>query len=600
MSGGVSLRQVGRKLLDTINSHPYRTFLIGISLVLAYIIWRILGVKTQTESYLDIFGLWLLCIGSFLMAFTPPNLFIELRRLWQSRIPLVPLLIILVALTARTLWLATLPADPHLDEITHPYVGWLMLQGKYTNMFATWQSFGTLYAYLLALPVWLFEASPVASRIAPAIAGVLGTVFIYLLGSRLFDRNTGLFAALILAVSHYHVHFSRSGFGLFVIDATFVTVILGLIYYGLHTRRLLAFALGGVLTGVSIYSYVGARAIPLILGFYLFLLLLTERDFLRNYGLALLILTAGFVITVIPLAFWANLRPNEFWMSANAESVFGSSSWLRNEAQRLQTAEWLIIADMVRQAFLTINYYPLELFYGARMPMLDWVSSALFFLGVGLLLRNLFDRRYLLIFSWILVPFVVGGGLVLSPSISGYRLLVAFPAICLLVGMSLSRLVGLGSSVGSYGRRLAWLLTTVLLSVSVILNLKAYFVDYGPIAYWGPLASPQNLNALTAIRAFRFTGSLGDDHVVYFLGRPGLDAKTYWPMPYLAWDTEVVDQREPLKADFTVANPSKKAVFIALPERSTDLQFVMQRFPGGVMEENRRGSILLYTVYRAP
>lgn len=60
------------------------------------------------------------------------------------------------------------------------------------------------------LHIWLiFGQSDLWARLLPLLAGVIGVFLIYRLGRMLFTANTGLLAALLLAVSPFHIWYSQ-------------------------------------------------------------------------------------------------------------------------------------------------------------------------------------------------------------------------------------------------------------------------------------------------------------------------------------------------------------------------------------------------------
>jgi mannosyltransferase len=65
-----------------------------------------------------------------------------------------------------------------------------------------------LYYVLMDLWMGVFGSSEEALRFPAAIFGIASVALCYLLGSRLFDRNAGFVAALLLAVSRFHVQHS--------------------------------------------------------------------------------------------------------------------------------------------------------------------------------------------------------------------------------------------------------------------------------------------------------------------------------------------------------------------------------------------------------
>ena len=68
-----------------------------------------------------------------------------------------------------------------------------------------------LYAYLVALSVSIFGRTPGAVRLPAATAGIGAIMGIYLVADSLFNRRTGLMAALISTFTVWPILISRNG-----------------------------------------------------------------------------------------------------------------------------------------------------------------------------------------------------------------------------------------------------------------------------------------------------------------------------------------------------------------------------------------------------
>jgi hypothetical protein len=106
-----------------------------------------------------------------------------------------------------------------------------------------------------------------ALRAVNVILGALTVLLVYLLGSRLYDRGTGLIAAGLLCFSLYHV--TNSGFATLDVTMSFlVTLTVLLTARAFETGRLVDFALlgltGGLLAGTKI-SAILILVVPLAL-----------------------------------------------------------------------------------------------------------------------------------------------------------------------------------------------------------------------------------------------------------------------------------------------------------------------------------------------
>ena len=130
-------------------------------------------------------------------------------------------LILILAIVLRFWNLAGNPPGLTWDEAALGYNAYsLMLTGKdeYGNLLPlNLKSFGdykpAFYAYLDIPFVAVFGLNELAVRLPSAIFGVFGVFGVYLLTSELFKkRSLALFAAFFLAISPWHIQFSRPAF----------------------------------------------------------------------------------------------------------------------------------------------------------------------------------------------------------------------------------------------------------------------------------------------------------------------------------------------------------------------------------------------------
>jgi 4-amino-4-deoxy-L-arabinose transferase-like glycosyltransferase len=190
-------------------------------------------------------------------------------------------LIIFLALFLRFYKLNTYPAL-NADEAAIGYNAYSLLQtGKDEHGHGwpiTFQSFNDykpgLYFYLVLPFVKYIGLNEWAVRIPGALLGTLSVVAIYLLCNKLFSDKKfviwnlpfGNWPALMLAISPWHIHFSRGGWE---VNAATTFIILGLLffYYFLeeHNKRLSVLFISGVFFVLALYTYHAVRVtIPLL------------------------------------------------------------------------------------------------------------------------------------------------------------------------------------------------------------------------------------------------------------------------------------------------------------------------------------------------
>ncbi len=102
--------------------------------------------------------------------------------------------------------------------------------------------FPPVYPYMIALSTYIFGKTDFAVRIVSPIMGVAGTGLTYLLGREMKNRETGIIAAALVAVSPVFWFLSER----ILVGATFAalyTAALFLLYYGLEEREYSKYAI---------------------------------------------------------------------------------------------------------------------------------------------------------------------------------------------------------------------------------------------------------------------------------------------------------------------------------------------------------------------
>jgi len=181
------------------------------------------------------------------------------------------ILIILLAFVLRFYKLSTYPAL-NADEAAIGYNAYsLLLTGKdeHGNSWPIhFQSFNDykpgLYFYAVLSFVKVIGLNEWAVRIPGATLGILTVLVIYLLTKELFkDEKISLFSSLLLAMSPWHIHFSRGGWEVNL--ATFL-ITLGFLMFlkGLKTPKY--YTLSAITFSLSLYAYHAARIVVPLLG----------------------------------------------------------------------------------------------------------------------------------------------------------------------------------------------------------------------------------------------------------------------------------------------------------------------------------------------
>jgi hypothetical protein len=139
----------------------------------------------------------------------------------------------------------------------------------------------------------------------------------------------------------------------------------------------------------------------------------------------------------------------------------------------------------------------------------------------------------------------------------------------------------------------------VLVTLLTMSSIYFYFLEFTPTRRYG------STNGETATMMGHYLRELDGEHQAYLFGAPRL----YWKfgtMPFMAPRVQGIDVVEPLDglpdvADGIAGTAGRGAVFLFLPERSGELIWVQQAFPGGnLLEFNDRAGRLRFVAYEAP
>ncbi len=210
---------------------------------------------------------------------TPDSELIERAALRAAGVPsrwLVAML--LVAIVAggagmRMYRLTELPAGFYCDEAALGYNAYSILKTGLDENGEHWPlyvwSFDTSYKnpvfiYSSMLPLALLGPTELAVRLTAALYGSATVLAMFFLGRAVMGTWVGLFAAVLLAVCPWHVHFSRIGFELITFPFFFALGVIALVRFLRGARSLTTAAL---CLGAALYTYVPAKLfVPLFLG----------------------------------------------------------------------------------------------------------------------------------------------------------------------------------------------------------------------------------------------------------------------------------------------------------------------------------------------
>lgn len=341
-----------------------------------------------------------------------------------------------LAVFLRVYRLDSFPPGIYVDETNGGLDALRILEGSGVSPFATgWYETPNGYIYYMAGMFKLFGATWYTLKAISLLPAILTVLAMYPLGRKMFGPLAGLAAMLFTAVSRWHLSMSRFGWNetavpLFQILATFFLL------RGLRERRFRDFAIGGVISGLMVYTYLSSRLALATLGLFLVYWVLADPDGPRKslkrslpgillFGLALLVALAPLAVTYLTDPFTFTNRMSEI-------SIFGDIKQAGSLKPLL-----LNIEDQLRFFHQVGDHQGKHNLPGE--PETDPVTGTLFVVGLAYGSFRLRDRRRGLLWLWLLIG--LAGGVFSShhESPQSYRTLTALPAVTLLAGDVLSR-----------------------------------------------------------------------------------------------------------------------------------------------------------------
>lgn len=391
-----------------------------------------------------------------------------------------------------------------------------------------------LYAGIVAVVFALFGPSSLALRAVAAVSGALVVPLAYLILRTLLSgdeaaagraRAVALLAALGLATAYWQIHLTRLGLRhtLFPLVASLAIYFL---WRGFRGGRWLDFGLAGAFLGLSMYTYLSARFVPVLWAVFLLgqaLLVRAVRRFkagrpgdeilLSRFFRPLLLAAFVSVLTFLPLGAYYYRHPVEFAGRAGEVSIFNPALNGGHLGRALAHSLWGNFSAVALQGD------PDPLVNQPGRPLLDPWLVPFFGLGLLVVMRRLARPAYLFLLLWLFVLWL--------PAVLTYDVVPRF-----------MRAFGIGPAL--YGL----LALGVVTAVEWLARLRPGRTE---IARWGGLVLAVVLFAPTAVRTYRD----------YFLGwGPSDTAYEKLYQPYVEIGRRIAMRADPAAADTLYVFPT--------------------------------------------
>jgi 4-amino-4-deoxy-L-arabinose transferase-like glycosyltransferase len=530
--------------------------------------------------------LWLLAMVGFCATFVPSFATVRRKLALSRRTWLALGGLLLAALLLRVGALGRIPANLGGDEGTQALLGLQLLEGGLGNPFATgWYSVPNLSFLLYGFTMRVAGATIAGARFLSALAGALTVLTTWGLGRALGGRRVGWVAAIVVAVSAYHVHFSRLASNQ-IFDPLIATAVFWALAPVVRGQRegaaVWRWAVAGMVSGFGWYLYFGARWVTVMVALVVLWRALVEPRFLQRHLRGLALFAAGWLVVALPLLFWYLAHPADLTARYNAVSIF-ASGWLEREVELTGKSALTLLLQQLWKAVSAFHLTPDPTFwYRPERPLLDPVLGALMLVGmIAAVLRWRWPSRGLTLL-WFWSTLIMAWGVTENPP-SSQRGVLLIPVVALLCAWGSEALVDLWSQHQRWVRGGV----VALLALAVVLNVGFYFAIYTPRRIYG------NPTAEVATEVARFIQSNPHLGEVYFFGPPHL----YWDFGTLAFLLRDQPGRDvpPGEIPEGVTRPAR---FVLVFDRTAALDEVQQRYPAGevslIQGQNRQLLALVY------
>jgi 4-amino-4-deoxy-L-arabinose transferase-like glycosyltransferase len=556
----------------------FRTLAVLLALQMTALAVGLYWNRPEDSSHADIFSLWAAGMAAYLLAFWPassrPAWTSFVRSNWKRLIPII--LIFILAAGLRFYQLGELPPVMENDE---GIVGMRVLEvisGERRNMFDVYGGYGSMYFFLQSLPVRFLGQNMLALRVVTALAGTLAIPLAAWSAWRFFGYRVALAASVLLAASHLHVHFSRVSPTAGSFDPLFASALALLLYEALTSRRPHLWAAAGVLMGLALHFYVGARALPAIVLAVLGLLLILRREYLRGQARGLLVMTGALAVSAGPLLSWAMRNPDGFNQRINQVGIL-QNGWLLHQITSGHQTVFEALAGQLGNALLIFNYHPAGWFYQASVPAMGFTGGLLLWFGLILGLTRLRRLPFLLVSAWFWVTLFTGQVLMVDPPPNAYRTLGLMPAVCMLAAAAGEAFCGeVGRLLPGGGRKAAAALLAALVLMEGGWNIYYYF------GVWNGAGTYGDENTRRASLMGSFLGSQNADMEVMIAGDEEFKPDGWRALNFLRGGTEYIIVEAPLAESVPALRPSPAALVLAPESMRAELEQLKALYPAGV------------------
>jgi hypothetical protein len=467
--------------------------------------------------------------------------------------------------------LASTPFQVHGDEASIGLEARRILDGTLPDPFSVGWYDVPLMSFMIPAPFLHFLGDDLfALRLASMIQGVGSVLLLYLLAKRLFSIRVAFIASFLLAVAHWHVHYSRTGFH--YMQAIFATLLLFWLFErGIQRRDRITPLLAGFAAGLCLVVYYAARLAPVILLVWVLYRAFSERSFIPRYRNQLALFACGAVLFAAPFAIFYKEHPGALTSRTDQVFLLNKETLALEYGKRGLNRLEDVVAAQTRETLLAFNKGGDKSFqYGNVRPLLDRWTAPLMVLGLVLLALRFRRSNYFLLGIWVALTLLFGAILTIDAPFSP-RMVIVLPALILVAALAIDAILSAVAVVAGSRARVAMLLTFVVLGGLIAsANHREYFDRFA--------TEPHRYDAIT--EASFFMDRLPPDSYVLFLN--GTESIAYETPRFLSPNVRGEDRSSEFGTPgLSLEGVEGRPVFILMGAYLDRLEELQAKYPGG-------------------
>jgi 4-amino-4-deoxy-L-arabinose transferase-like glycosyltransferase len=339
-----------------------------------------------------------------------------------------------------------------------------------------------LFSYLVAFVYSVTGPGAFGIHLATALIGIATIPAVYWAARELVAGEeaavltwASLLAALVTAVSYWHLNYSRAGLRVIWVPL-FAALISAALARGLREGDRRYLALSGLLLGLSLYTYQAARLLPLLVLAGFLYHFVARRCFDRSAA-ADMLLTFGLALLVFaPLGWFAVQQPEVFNDRLRQTALLAGENGSVDQAKAILEQAGRAVAMF----FIRGDDEPLYTIPGR--PSLNPFLGLAFMIGLVVAAWRWKQPSWLYLLTWLVL--LTAPAMIADQAATAKRALGAFPAVALLIAAGLTVPWAAwrkrdGAASAKWAAALWLVIVSVGLLGTAVITYRDYFFRWG-------------------------------------------------------------------------------------------------------------------------